>query len=147
MKKKVAFVALCFLILTSSAFAELTQPDLDKIQSIVDRSVSKVEESVKTSEKHIMQYIELKNEALDGRMGTFEKHLKQYIELKVETLDGQLKLIFTLMIALIALIAVAVGMPQILATRQGKEIRTQEQQIKALQQEIEMLKQELMAGS
>ena len=145
MKKKVAFVALCFLILTSSAFAELTQPDLDKIQSIVDRSVSKVEESVKTSEKHIMQYIEVKNEALDGRMNTFEKHLKQYIDLKA--LDGQLKLIFTLMIALIALIAVAVGMPQILAARQGKEIRTQEQQIKALQQEIETLKQELMAGS
>ena len=140
MKKKVAFVALCSLILTSSAFAELMQPDLDKIQSIVDGSV-------KTSEKHIMQYIELKNEALDGRMDTFEKHLKQYIDLKVEALDGQLKLIFTLMIVLIALIVVAMGMPQILAARQGKEIRTQEQQIKALQQEIETLKQELMTGS
>ena len=140
MTKKVAFVALCFLILTSSAFAELTQPDLDKIQSIVD-------ESVKTSEKHLKQYIDLKVEALDGRMDTFEKHLKQYIDLKVEALDGQLKLIFTLMIVLIALIVVAMGMPQILSVRQGKELRTQEQQIKALQQEIETLKQELMAGS
>lgn len=136
MKKKVAVVALCFLILTSSAFAELTQPDLDKIQSIIDKSVSKVEKSIETSEKHIKQYIDLKIEALDGRLN-----------LKVEALDGRLKQIFTLVIALIALIAVAVGMPQILAARQGKEIRTQEQQIKALQQEIETLKQELMTGS
>ena len=118
MKRKVAFVALCFLSFTAFAFAELTQTDLDKIQSIVDTSVE-----------------------------TSEKQIKQYMDLKVETLDGRLKQIFTLVIALIALIAVAVGMPQILVARQGKEIRTQEQQIKALQQEIETLKQERMTDS
>lgn len=124
MKKKAAAIALCFLILTTSAFAELEVSDLEKIQSIVDKSVSKVEKSIETSEKHI----------------------KQYIDLKVETLDGRLKQIFTLVIALIALIAVAVGMPQILVARQGKEMQTQVQQIKALQQEIEKLKRERMTG-
>ena len=47
------------------------------------------------------------------------------------------------MIALVALIAVAVGLPQILVARQAKEmLRTQNQRIEALQQEIEKLKQE-----
>ena len=118
MNKKVIFIALCFLIFTTSAFAELTPTDLENIQSIVDKSAERS-----------------------------EKQLKQYIDLKVETLDGRLKQIFTLVIALIVLIAIAVGMPQILVARQGKEIRTQEQQIQALQQEIEMLKQERMTGS
>ncbi len=140
MNKKVIFIALCFLIFTTSAFAELTQTDLEKIQSIVDKSAER-------SENQLKQYIDLKVETLEGRVDTFENQLKQYIDLKVETLDGRLKQIFTLVIALIALIAIAVGMPQILVARQGKEIRTQEQQIQALQQEIEMLKQERMTGS
>ena len=117
MKKKAAAIALCFLILTTSAFAELTQTDLKHIQSIVDTSVE-----------------------------NSEKQIKQYIDLKVETLDGRLKQIFTLVIALVALIAVAVGMPQILVARQGKEMQTQAQQIEALQQEIEKLKQERMTS-
>lgn len=44
------------------------------------------------------------------------------------------------MIALVALIAVAVGLPQILIARQAKEMRSQDQRIEALQQEIEKLK-------
>ena len=46
------------------------------------------------------------------------------------------------MIALVALITVAVELPQILVARQGKEMRIQDQRIEALQQEIEKLKQE-----
>ena len=59
MKKKVAFVALCFLIFTTSAFAELTVSDLEKIQSIVDKSVIRIEKSIETSEKHIKEYVEI----------------------------------------------------------------------------------------
>lgn len=117
MKKKATVITLCFLMFTTFAFAELTQTDLKHIQSIVDKSVENSEEQI-----------------------------KQYIDLKVETLDGRLKQIFTLVIALIALIAVAVGMPQILVARQGKEMQTQAQQIKALQQEIEKLKRDRMIG-
>ena len=47
------------------------------------------------------------------------------------------------LIALIALIAVAVGMPHLLVARQGKEIRLQNQRIEALQQEIETIRHEM----
>ena len=109
--KKVLFLALCFLISTTCVYAELTQPDFEKIQSIIDKSVEKVEKSIEKSEKQI----------------------KEYVDLKIEALDGRLNQIFTLVIALIPLIAVAVGIPHILVARQGKEIQSLNQRIEALQ--------------
>ena len=106
MKKRVAFVVLCFLIFTTAAFAELTQTDLEKIQSIVEKSVEK-------SEKRIKEYVDLKINALDGKLSG-----------EIKGIDGRLTQIYGFVIALVALIAIAVGIPHILVARQGKEIRT-----------------------
>lgn len=109
MKKKVLLLATCFLILSTNAFAELTQSDLEKIDKLIQAS---------------------------------ETRIKEYVDLKISGLDGRLTQIYGFVIALVVLIAMALGLPQILVARQGKEIRTQDQRIEALQQEIETLKQE-----
>ncbi|MDE0087460.1 MAG: hypothetical protein OXU23_17190 [Candidatus Poribacteria bacterium] len=149
MKKKVLLLVICFLILSTNAFAELTQSDLDKI-----------DELIQASENRIKQYVDLKINALDaklsgqikvvderltGQINAVEAKLTGEIKAvgeRINGVEGRLTQIFGFMIALVALIAVAVGLPQILVARQGKEMRIQDQRIEALQQEIEKLKQE-----
>lgn len=127
MKKKVFWIALCFLILTTTAFAELTQSDFEKIQSIVEKSVE-------ASEKRIMQYIDIRIDALEKRMDTFEKNLKEYVDIKIESVDKAVGRNFYLLMGIIALIVVAVGIPQILIAIQSKKYDK-------LVDDVEMLKQ------
>ena len=156
--RKVLLLALCFSLLTTCAFAELSQSDFQRIQSIVEKTVEK-------SEKQIKDYVDLKINALDAKLSGEIKTLDEKLigeinaldaklsgEIKtldekltggINGLDGRLNQLFLLVIALIALIAVAVGMPHILVARQGKEIRSQNQRIEALQQEIETIRHEM----
>ena len=92
MKKKVLLLAICFLILTTNAFAELTQSDLEKIDKLIQ-----------ASETRIKEYVDLKINALDAKLTG-----------QIKTLDGRLTQVYGFVIALVALIAVAVGLPQIL---------------------------------
>ena len=131
MKKKVLLLAICFLILTTNAFAELTQSDLEKIDKLIQES-----------EARIKEYVDLKISALDVKLTGEIKALDERLTGKINSLDGRLTQVYGFVIALVALIAVAVGLPQILVARQGKEMRAQDQRIEALQQEIEKLKQE-----
>ena len=135
MKKKVLLLAICFLILTTHAFAELTQSDLHEIDKLIQ-----------ASEARIKEYVDLKIDALDVKLTGEIKALDERLTGKINSLDGRLTQVYGFVIALVALIAVAVGLPQILVARQGKEMRAQDQQIEALQQEIEKLKQERDSG-
>ncbi len=121
MKKKILLLLICFLILTTNAFAELTQTDLKEIDKLIQ-----------ASENRMKEYVDLKINVLDER---------------IKGVEGRLTQIYGFVIALVALIAVAVGLPQFLAARQIKEMRTQDQRIEALQQEIEKLKTERRDGS
>ena len=103
MKKKVLLLAICFLILNTNAFAELTQSDLQKIDKLIQ-----------ASETRIKEYVDLKITALDAKLSG-----------QINALDGRLTQVYGFVIALVALIAIAVGLPQILVARQGKELRAQ----------------------
>jgi peptidoglycan hydrolase CwlO-like protein len=134
MKKKILLLAICFLILSTNAFAELTQSDLENIDKLIQ-----------ASETRIKEYVDLKINASEAKLSGQIKALDERDERlsgQINALDGQMTQIYGFVIALVALIAVAVGLPQILVARQGKEMRTQDQRIEALQQEIEKLKQE-----
>ena len=135
MKKKVLLLAICFLILSTNAFAELTQSDLQKIDKLIQ-----------ASETRIKEYVDLKINALDGKLTGQIRTLDERVTGQIKALDGRLTQVYGFVIALVALIAVAVGLPQILVARQGKEMRAQDQRIEALQQEIEKLKQERDSG-
>ena len=57
MKKKILLLAICFLILTPNAFAELTQSDLQEIDKLIQ-----------ASEARIKEYVDLKINALDAKL-------------------------------------------------------------------------------
>lgn len=142
MKKKVLLLSICFLILSTNAFAELSQSDLDKIDKLIQ-----------ASENRIKGYVDLKINALDvklsGEIKTLGERLTGQINAvgeRINGVEGRLTQMYGFVIALVALIAVAVGLPQILVARQTKEMRTQDQRIEALQQEIEKLKKERIDG-
>ena len=127
MKNKVLLVAICFLVLSTNAFAELSQTDLDKIDKLIQ-----------ASETRIKEYIDLKINALDAKLSGQIKTVDE----RINGVEGRLTQMFGFVIALVALIAVAIGLPQFLVARQAKEMQTQDQRIEALQREIEKLKQE-----
>ena len=122
MKKKVLLFAVCFLILTTNAFAELTQSDLQEIDKLIQ-----------ASETRIKEYVDLKINALDVKLSGQINALDAKLTGEINALDGRLAQVYGFVIASVALIAVAVGLPQILVARQGKEMRVQDQRIEALQ--------------
>ena len=109
------------LIFAAPAFSELTVEDLEKIRSIVKESEDRLKEDLKESEKRLMQHVADKFGEVDKR----------------------LNIIFGFVIALITLIVVVVGVPQIIMAWRGREDRTQKEQIQELRQEIEALKQHI----
>ena len=123
MKTSVVLIGI-FLLLNTSAFGELTQSDIEKIQSIVEKS-----------EKQIKEYIDLKINELDTRLSG-----------EIKALNDRLDQIFTLTIALIAFIAVVVGVPQIIVAMQRKDIIEQGERIKMQQERIEALRHEIDEG-
>ena len=157
MKKKVLLLAICFLILTTNAFAELTQSDLQEIDKLIQASETRIKGYVDlkinaldaklTGEiKALDERVTGQIKALDERVTGQIKALDERVTGQIKALDGRLTQVYGFVIALVALIAVAVGLPQILVARQGKEMRVQDQRIEALQQEIEKLKQERDSG-
>lgn len=119
--KLILISIIAFLIFTIPVFSELTVQDLEKIRSIVKESEDGLREEIKKSE--------------DG--------LKEHIDFKISEMDKRLNMIFGFVIALISLIVVVVGIPQIIMVWRGRGERTQAEQIQELRQEIETLKQHI----
>ena len=113
-----------FLIFAVPVFSELTVKDLEKIRSIVKESEDRLKEGLEASEERLM------------------KHIGD----KVSEMDKRLNLIFGFVVALISLIVVVIGVPQVIMAWRGKEDRTQKEQIQELREEIETLKQHIVAA-
>lgn len=97
MKKKVLLLAICFLILNTNAFAELTQSDLEKIDKLIQASETRIKEYVGT------------------RINTLDAKLSGQINAvgeRINGVDGRLTQIYGFVIALVVLITVAVGLQQ-----------------------------------
>ena len=120
-----------FLIFAAPAFSELTVTDLEKIRSIVKESEDRLKADLKASE-----------ERLKDDLNASEERLMQHVADKFGEVDKRLNIIFGFVIALITLIVVVVGVPQIIMAWRGKEDRTQKEQIQELREEIEALKQQ-----
>ena len=120
LKKKVLLLSICFLILSTNAFAELTQSDLKEIDKLIQ-----------ASENRIKEYVNLKINTLDakltGEIKALDERLTGQINAvgeRINGIEGRLTQVYGFVIALVALIAVAVGLPQILVARQRKEMCT-----------------------
>ena len=126
--KKVLLLALCFLISTTCAFAELSQSDFEKIQSIVEKSVN-------ASEKRIKEYVDLKIDAVNAKIDTKIDAVNTRIDAVNESVGRN----FYLITSTFALIVVAVGIPQVIIAIQSKKYDK-------LVDDVEMLKQQRIAS-
>jgi len=75
-----------------------------------------------------------------------ETRLKDYVDVKFEGVNGMLMVIVGFVSAMIVLIVVTVGIPQVIMAWRGKETREQDERIKELSEEIEALKRRQIIG-
>ena len=136
--KTILLFSILLCAIAMPALAELTPQDLDKIRLIVKEEV---EEEVTSSEARMKQYVDLKIESVNGHIAGIEGRFTG-IEGRFTGMEKQLATLTYLVYALIALIVLAVGIPQILMTLRDSGNRERDRKIEALTQEIENLKQQ-----
>lgn len=115
------------LLATAQVYADLSAADFEKIESIV-----------KESETRMKEYVSQEIAKVDTKISAMDKRLAS----EINAVDKQVARNFNLVLSLIALIAVAVGLPQLITAWQGRKSREQTEKNDALKQEVELLKQE-----
>ena len=110
--KMILLLSILFCAIAMPAIGALSDADLDKIRLLVNEELKPVKADIET----------LKTEVA-------------YVRGKLDILDKYV-------IALIALIVIAVGAPQIVMAWRSRRDRTLEKQIETLTQEIETIKQQ-----
>ena len=114
--KAIFLFSFLLCVVALPALGELTDADLDKIRLIVKDEISKELKPVKAD--------------------------IETLKTEVAYVRGKLDILDKYVIALIALIVIAVGAPQIVMAWRSRRDRTLENQIETLTQEIETLKQQ-----
>ena len=137
------WMAVILLLFTSSAFAELTPKDIQTITDIVEKSVT-------ASEKRTREYIDTKLEALDhkltGRINNLESGITGRInslESGIEATDKNITMVVTLLVGLMALIVLAVGIPQLLLVSRQRSQSEMQKEFEAMQTEMQQLRKEV----
>ena len=152
--KLVIILSAALLLFAAPVFSELTPADIDKIRLIVKEEV---EQAVTASETRMSKSIEASETRMSKSIEASETRIKDQLSLEISNVNGtiaemdkRLSYIFTLVIALIAFIAVVIGVPQILVAlqrkdqhAQGEKIEAQQKQIEAQQEQIEALQRQM----
>ena len=144
---KLLFAAVAFLLITAPLFAELTPQD---IRIIREEVTAIVEAKNAELEKRLREYVDLKFEALDTKFTTkFEaldtkfttkfEALDTKFTTKFEAVDKKQNFILILVTSLIALIVLAVGVPQIIVAFRQKEHEVLKIQLESLQEKVALL--------
>lgn len=112
--KIVLLCSILFCAITLPALGELDDADLNKIRLVV-------------------------NEVVEKEISESEKRLKEYMDTKYESLDKRLSLVTILICGLIALIVVAVGIPQIIIAWRSTKDSTHKKNIDDPTPEIKII--------
>ena len=110
--KTILLFSILLCALAMPAMGELTDTDLDKIRLLVNEELKPLKADMET------------------------------LKTEVAYMRGKLDILDKYVIALIALIVIAIGAPQIVMAWRSRKDRTLEKQIETLTQEIETLKQQ-----
>ena len=136
--KIITILLVGILLISTQVFADLSVSDLEKIESIVKDSEARMKEIITKSEARMKEYVSGEIEKVNIKITEMDKRLT----IQIGAVDTQVGRNFNLVLGLIALIAVAVGLPQIITAWQGRKLQEQTEKYEELKQEIEMLKQE-----
>ena len=140
--KTLIFFAILFYLIASSALAELTNADLDKIRLIVKEEVKT---EIESSEKRMKTYIDIKIDAVNTKVDGAEDRLGTRIDSvnsRIDSVEKQMTFLLNVIYGLIALIIVAIGIPQVIIGWRSRGDRSLEKRIEMLTQEVETLKRQ-----
>ena len=173
MKTRV-FLSVLFCVLAAPAFAALTDADLDKIRLIVKDEVQKEIALSETRMKDYIdtkiETVNVKIDAVEERLGTrinalgtkidgVEERLgtrinaldtkidgvEERLGTRIDSVEKQMTFLLNIIYGLIALIIIAIGIPQLILTWRSRRDNTLENRVEILTQEIEALKQRHIA--
>ena len=123
---------LSLLLLTSAAYGELTKADLHDLKEDLHKVIK---EEITASEKRTREHIDLKIDAVNTRIDA----LDQKVDDLSKSLNGRIDDTRTIMIALIALIAAAIAVPQIIMAYKERGQQGMQTQIDQLRAQIESM--------
>ena len=143
----------CFLCFSPSVFGELSVEDLEKIRQIVNEAEVRLGKRIDNVEVRLGKRIDNVEVRLRKRIDAVEKQLDTRITNEIgaqgERIDYQGHLIIALIVAIIAFVAVPMGVIvyQYNRNRDQQEaeiraVRDQQEEIKMLRQRIEELERE-----
>lgn len=131
-------IVIC-LLFTSSAFAELTPEDILTISDIVEKSEERMRAYIDKSEKQTREYVDTKLESLehklDGRIGRLEGRLNGT--------DRNITIVVALVVGVMALIVLAVGIPQLILVSRQNNQNAMQKELEAMRAEMQQLRKEL----
>ncbi len=140
---KTLFALITLLVFVQPAFAALTPDDIQIIREEVTKIVK---EQNDTLEKRLREYVDLKFEVLDTKFITKFEALDTKVTTLFGEVDKRLTYILILVTSLIALIVLAIGIPQIIITLKQKDQGALEAEIKTLREKVELLEQTRLVG-
>ena len=142
-----------FLFFSVPVFSELTVEDLEKIRTIVNESEDRMKEYVKASETRMKEYVEASETRIKEYVDIKIQGINDTVDIKiqgindtVDEMDKRLSLIANLVIALVALVILAVGVPQIIMTWRDRREKAQTERIEKLEEQIGIIAAQLSAG-
>ena len=138
---KSLFALILLLLLVQPAFAQLIPEDIRIIREEVTKIVKAENDAL---EKRLREYVDLKFEVLDTKFTTKLEELDtkfERIDEQFKTVHEGQKLLLILVTALIALIVIAIGIPQIIIALKQKDQSAMEAEIKTLREKVELLEQ------
>lgn len=126
------------LLVSSQVYADLSVADLEKIDTIVKASETRMKEYISQEINQVNTKIEEMDKRLTNQINTLEKQLT----IGINAVETRARRNFNLILGLMVLIAFAVGLPQIITASQGRKLQEYSIKLEDLKQEIELLKQE-----
>ena len=131
MLKSIFCLSVCLCMFTLPSFAQLTPQDLKEIRSIVKEEVERVIDKELTPIKADIVFLKSGFGRLDTRLTGVEKQVIG-IEKQLTGVEKQIVMVANFVFALIALIVLAVGIPQIIIAWRSMKERAAEKQIASL---------------
>ena len=148
--KKVLLFSMLFCAIALPGFAELTDADLNKIRLVVQEEVKK---EIESAETRIKEYIDLKIEGVDKQFAGVDKQFagvdKQFagVDKQFVSVNSQITHVQNVTYGLIALIVVAVGIPQIVMAWRERGQKVQAERVENLENQISIIAKKIGAGS
>ena len=139
MKNWKNWMIILFLLFTPSGFAELTPEDILTISGIVEKSENRMRAYIDKSEKQTREYIDTKLDGIEYKLTGKIAGL----EGRMDGTDRSLTLVVALVVGVMALIVLAVGIPQLILVSRERNQNTMQKEFEAMQTEMQHIRKEL----